>query len=196
MSQRWMSLKALSQACLELTAVVGQQDLGRSMQQREYRIQSRWLWLKNPEKLSAQQTVKLQELLKNQNLKTVQAYQFRPTFQEIFTIQNRHQGAALLKAWMERAKTRGLPPLVKVAYSLMDHWGGVLRWFESQIANGILEGFNSLLQSAKAKARGYRTHKAFIAMAYLSTGHAASRITHLKTSKSRFRVRVTRTDTK
>ena len=131
---------------------------------------SRWLWLKNPGKLSAKQATKLQDLLKNQNLKTAQAYQFRLTFQEIFTIQNRHQGAALLKAWMENAKASGLPPLVKVAYTLMNHWDGVLRWFESQITNGILEGFNSLLQSAKAKARGYRTHKNFINMAYLILG--------------------------
>jgi transposase len=131
---------------------------------------SRWLWLKNPGKLSAKQSAKLQELLKNQNLKTAQAYQLRLTFQEIFTIQNRHQGAVLLKAWIENAKASGLPPLIKVAYTLMNHWDGVLRWFESQITNGILEGFNSLLQSAKAKARGYRTHKNFINMAYLILG--------------------------
>ena len=131
---------------------------------------SRWLWLKNPGKLSAKQSARLQELLKNQNLKTAQAYQFRLTFQEIFTVQNRHQGATLLKAWMENAKDSGLPPMVKVAYTLMNHWDGVLRWFESQITNGILEGFNSLIQSAKAKARGYRTHKNFINMAYLILG--------------------------
>ena len=131
---------------------------------------TRWLWLKNQGNLKAQQKEKLQALLKNQNLKTAQAYQFRLTFQEIFTIQNRHQGAILLKAWMENAKASGLPPMVKVAYTLMNHWDGVLRWFESQITNGILEGFNSLLQSAKAKARGYRTHKNFIAMVYLILG--------------------------
>ena len=71
---------------------------------------------------------------------------------------------------MENAKDSGLPPIVKVAYTIMNHWDGVLRWFESQITNGILEGFNSLIQSAKAKARGYRTHKNFINMAYLILG--------------------------
>jgi transposase len=131
---------------------------------------SRWLWLKNPGKLNTKQKAKLRELLKNQNLKTAQAYQYRLTFQEIFTIQNRHQGATLLKAWMENAKASGLPPLVKVAYTVMNHWDGVLRWFESQDTRGILEGFNSLLQAAKAKARGYRTHKNFINMAYLILG--------------------------
>jgi len=131
---------------------------------------TRWLWLKNDCNLKAKQKEKLQELPKDQNLKTAQAYQFRPTFQDIFTLKNRHQGATLLKAWMENAKDSGLPPLVKVAYTIMNHWDSVLRWFESQITNGILEGFNSLIQSAKAKARGYRTHKNFINMAYLILG--------------------------
>ena len=131
---------------------------------------TRWLWLKNDHKLKAKQKEKLQELLKDQNLKTAQAYQFRLTFQDIFTVKNRHQGATLLKAWMENAKDSGLPPMVKVAYTIMNHWDGVIRWFESQINNGILEGFNSLIQAAKAKARGYRTHKNFINMAYLILG--------------------------
>ena len=87
---------------------------------------SRWLWLKNPVKLNAKQKAKLQDLLKNQNLKTVQAYQYHLTFQ-IFTLQNHHQGATLLKAWMENGKASGLPPLVKVVYNLMNHWAGVLR---------------------------------------------------------------------
>ena len=131
---------------------------------------TRWLWLKNERKLKVKQKEKLQALLKDQNLKTAQAYQFRLTFQDIFTIKNRHQGATLLKAWLENARTSDLPPIVRVAYTIMNHWDGVLRWFESQITNGILEGFNSLIQSAKAKARGYRTHKNFINMAYLILG--------------------------
>jgi transposase len=56
---------------------------------------SRWLWLKNPGKLNTKQKAKLQELLKNQNLKPAQAYQYRLTFQEIFTIQNRQSKIAI-----------------------------------------------------------------------------------------------------
>ena len=39
------------------------------------------------------------------------------------------------------------------------------------LTNGFLEGFNSLLQSTMAKARGYRTDKNFINMAYLILGN-------------------------
>jgi len=44
-----------------------------------------------------------------------------------------------------------------------------LRWKESQINNGILEGLNSVLQAAKRKARGYKKQH-FKTIAYLLTG--------------------------
>lgn len=127
---------------------------------------TRWIWLKSDCNLKMNQKAKLQELLKDQNLTTAQAYQFRLTFRDIFTVKNRHQGATLRKAWMENAKDSRLPPIVKVAYTIMNHWDGVLRWFESQDTRGILEGFNSLIPSAKARARGYRTLRNFVNMAY------------------------------
>ncbi|MGI8842342.1 MAG: transposase, partial [Gemmatimonadaceae bacterium] len=47
---------------------------------------------------------------------------------------------------------------------------GILRWLQSRISNGILEAINSLIQAAKAKARGYRSTDNLIAMAYLLAG--------------------------
>ena len=47
------------------------------------------------------------------------------------------------------------------------HWNGILRWFHSRIANGLIEGINSLVQAAKAKARGYRSVRNLKAMVYL-----------------------------
>ena len=41
----------------------------------------------------------------------------------------------------------------------------MLRWFKSGLANGLLEGINSLLQAAKSKARGYRSIRNLITMA-------------------------------
>ena len=37
---------------------------------------SRWLWLKNPRELNAKQKAKIQNLLKNESLKTAQDYQY------------------------------------------------------------------------------------------------------------------------
>jgi len=54
--------------------------------------------------------------------------------------------------------------------SVKRHWDGILRWFESRIANGLIEGINSLVQAAKAKARGYRSTRNLKAMVYLLAG--------------------------
>jgi transposase len=64
-----------------------------------------------------------------------------------------------------------------------DHWPGILHWFESRISNGLLEGLNSLVQSAKRRARGYRSTRNYIAMIYLTVGKldmALPGVTHTK----------------
>jgi transposase len=43
-----------------------------------------------------------------------------------------------------------------------------------------LEGINSLIQAAKAKARGYRSTKNLITMVYLIAGKLDLRLTHTK----------------
>ncbi len=47
---------------------------------------------------------------------------------------------------------------------------GILAWFDSRIANGLIEGINSLVQAAKAKARGYRTPRNLKAITDLVAG--------------------------
>ncbi|MCX5811696.1 MAG: transposase [Proteobacteria bacterium] len=56
------------------------------------------------------------------------------------------------------------------ARTIKRHWSGVLRWYYSKINNGILEGLNSLIQVARAKARGYRTFKSLKTIIYMITG--------------------------
>jgi len=58
----------------------------------------------------------------------------------------------------------------KAAGTIKRHWNGILRWFTSGISNGILAGLNSLVQSAKSRARGYRSTRNLIAMIYLIGG--------------------------
>ncbi|ABZ82645.1 conserved hypothetical protein [Heliomicrobium modesticaldum Ice1] len=50
------------------------------------------------------------------------------------------------------------------------HEKGILRWFVSNITNGLQEGINSLIQAVKRKARGYRSVRNFISIIYLVAG--------------------------
>jgi transposase len=131
---------------------------------------TRYIFLKNPENLTSKQSDLLEELkLKDLNLKTMRAYQLRLNFQEVWLLPP-DQAEPFLKKWYYWATHSRLEPMKKAAYTIKEHWDGVLNWFKSKISNGILEGINSLVQAAKARARGYRTNDYLIAMIYLITG--------------------------
>ena len=131
---------------------------------------SRYIWLKNPDNLKQSQINTLEKLtVRKLNLKTSRAYHIRLNFQELFN-QPPETAETFLKKWYFWATHSRLEPMKEAAYTIKRHWDGVLQWFNSQINNGILEGINSLIQAAKAKARGYRTTKNLIAMIYLIGG--------------------------
>lgn len=131
---------------------------------------TRYIWLKNPENLKGSQMETLDQLnLKKLNLKTSRAYQIRLNFQELYD-QPTETAEAFLNKWYFWATHSRLEPIKQAAYTIKRHWKGILRWFQSRINNGILEGLNSLIQAAKARARGYRTNRNLITMIYLIGG--------------------------
>ena len=130
---------------------------------------TRYVWLKNETSLSNGQREQ-RDRLANSNLKTARAYQVRLTFQELYQQPTREAAEAFLKKWYFWATHSRLPPMIEAAKTTKRHWDGILRWFDSKIANGLIEGINSLVQAAKAKARGYRSTRNLKAMIYLIAG--------------------------
>ena len=131
---------------------------------------SRYIWLKNQRNLKEAQAELIEKLtIPKLNLKTSRAYHIRLNFQELYQ-QPAETAEAFLKKWYFWATHSRLEPIKKAAYTIKRHWAGVVRWFTSKINNGILEGINSLVQAAKARARGYRTKRNLIAMIYLIAG--------------------------
>ena len=90
-------------------------------------------------------------------------------FQELYN-QPRVLAEPFLKKWYFWATHSRLQPIIDAAHTIKNHWQGVLRWFDTGISNGILEGINSLIQAAKAKARGYRSTRNLITVVYLIAG--------------------------
>jgi transposase len=130
---------------------------------------SRYLWLKNERRLSVEQLTALAELTQ-MHLKTARAYRLRLAFQDMYDAPSLDWGELIFNRWYGWAIRSRLEPMKKVARTLKQHRDGVLRWFDSKIANGLIEGINSLVQAAKAKARGYRSLRNLIAITYLIAG--------------------------
>jgi hypothetical protein len=59
----------------------------------------------------------------------------------------------------------------RLAKTLRAHLPGLLNGFDYGLRNGRLEGLNSLIRAAKARARGYRTEHNLLTIAYLIAGH-------------------------
>jgi transposase len=130
---------------------------------------SRYVWLKNRSNLNSSQEAMLHDL-GSANLLTAEAYRMKVTLQDFYEQPNPRAARQFLSEWCEMVRESALEPMQKVAKTLQDHTEGILRWFTSGLANGLLEGINSLLQAAKSKARGYRTYRNLIAIAYLIAG--------------------------
>jgi transposase len=129
---------------------------------------TRWVWLKNEENQTDKE-FEIYESLKNMNWKTIRATHLKINFQEFYA-QPKETTEEFLKKWYFWATHSRLQPMIKAAKTIKDHWNGILRWFESKMTNGLLEGLNSLIQAAKARARGYRSTRNLITMVYIIAG--------------------------
>jgi len=145
-------------------------EVRRSEQRKNAELRgTRYIWLRNPTNLSERQKAKL-DALPTQHLKTARAYQIRLAFQDLYDQPTTEQAKAHLKKWYFWTTHCRLAPMIKAAHAVKRHWDGILRWFDSKIANGLIEGINSLVQAAKAKARGYRSTRNLKAIIYLLAG--------------------------
>jgi transposase len=130
---------------------------------------SRYAWLKNEWNRTEKQT-QIFEALRSSKLATVRATHLRSVFQDLFVCDSVEEAQPLLKQWYFWATHSRIPQMIDAAKTIKKHWDGVLRWFTSRINNGLLEAINSLIQSAKAKARGFRNSSYLITMVYLIAG--------------------------
>jgi transposase len=132
----------------------------------------RYLFLKNNSNLTVKQKAEMDILqLSKFKLKSIRALQIREAFQEIYQAVSASSFEYLLKKWYFWATHSRLEPIKEAAYTIKRHWDGVVNWKKSQINNGILEGLNSIIQSAKSRARGFRNVEYFKIMAYLVTAN-------------------------
>jgi transposase len=128
---------------------------------------TRWLWLKNHANLSVKQQGELHHLMRpSAQLATARARRWRQDFQAFYD-QDPSYAPEYLRRWCYGAKRSRLQPIKEFVTLVEKHWEGILAWHKNHLNNGLLEGINSLLQAAKARARGYRSKTKMITIIYL-----------------------------
>ena len=132
---------------------------------------TRWCWLKDKGKWTAKEQDKM-VWLSQSRLKTARAWRIKEALRDIYAGRaDTAQSTQALKRWLHWAQRSQLHPIKDLAKTIKQHWAGILKAFDaSHLHTGYVEAVNSLLQAAKAKARGYGTTRHFIAMAFLIAG--------------------------
>ena len=128
---------------------------------------TRWLWLKNHASLSVAQRGELHYLMRpSAQLATARARRWREDFQAFYD-QDPSYAPEYLRRWCYGAKRSRLHPIKDFVTLVENHGDGIIAWHANHLSNGLLEGINSLVQAAKARARGYRNKNKMITIVYL-----------------------------
>ncbi len=129
-----------------------------------------WGMRENPTGWTAAQTGAM-HWLQRSALKSARAWRLRVGLREIHANARQHnsaeQAAGELAAWISWARRCRLEPFKKLAATIKQRFDAVVRGMLDHRSNAFVESMNGQLQQAKRAARGYRTAKNFIAIAYL-----------------------------
>ena len=153
-----------------------QLDLVRAKESKESaekkRLLSRtkYMWLKREENLTPRQLARKRSLA-SENLKTGRACMMVEALRRIYETCETSEGAKAelgrLTGWIMHSN---VPQMKKVARTLRDNEKEVLAYFDNRLTNAIMEGMNSVIQSAKRAARGFRNVEYFKTVIYLKLG--------------------------
>jgi transposase len=120
--------------------------------------------------------------LQHSALKSARAWRLKMALREVYARVRLHnsieQAGTALSAWLSWARRCRLAPFKKLATTLKERFAAVVRGMVDHRSNAFVEAMNGLLQQAKRAARGFRTSRNFIAIAYLRM----SKLKHLPAS--------------
>jgi transposase len=127
---------------------------------------TRYLWLKNEENLPEDQQDRRRDLCRSK-LQTAKAYCHLSAFQDLLKATEVKEAVAGLHWWYNWVCHSRIPEMIRVAKSIKAHWDGIVAYLETRLTNGPAEAVNGIIQTAKRKARGFRSFVYFRTIIYL-----------------------------
>lgn len=155
-------------------------DKTRRDEQKENPLlfKTRYIWLKNKNNLNKKEYKKLETLSKI-NIRTARAYRIKIVLQDIYNSgMDKIEAMKALQKWLSWSSRSRLEHIKLVALTIKKNWNGIINYFDSNITNGLLEGINSLIQSAKSRARGFKNVENFKSIIYLIGGKLTFNFNH------------------
>jgi transposase len=121
----------------------------------------RWLLVKNPENLTAEERQKL-EVMFTQSPELKTCYELQEDFRKWFNqATDRLTAAQGLTTWLERVAASGLKALQTFVTTVQNWRDRVLNYFEGRHSNGFAEGVNLKIKLINRRAFGYHNFESF-----------------------------------
>ena len=166
-------------------------DQVRRQENRELRaegderlVKTKYLWLRNPDRMSAKQWREFAPL-RSSRLRVARAWAIKEAAMLLWGYAKRGWAERMWRRWYGWAIRSRLEPVKRVARMIQKHWEGVLNAAAGNVTNALSEGLNSKIQWIKRKACGYRNRERFRNAIYFHLGGLdlypeALRLTHTK----------------
>ena len=150
---------------------VGCAERRESAEKRRQSAGTKCVWLKRKESLTERQPAKREEPdPAKTHLRTARACQMGEALQDVHSCAGRESAARALDrlcSWMMHSNAREMKT---VARTLRKEREGILNWWKRGSTNSFLEGLNSVVQSVRSAARGFRSIAYFRTMIFLRLG--------------------------
>ena len=126
----------------------------RESKENEFLKNTRYLWLKNPDKLSEKERKKLNSI--KLNTRTAKAYQFKLALQRLWEV-SVDIVEEYLNRWCSWAARSRIDEIVKLGKTIRNHASGIIGAIKSGINNGVVEGLNNKIRTAFRRSYGFRS---------------------------------------
>lgn len=142
-----------------------------SVAKRHQLAGTRYVWLKRRESLTERQLAKREELdPAKTHLRTARACQMGEALQDVCSCPDRESAARALDCLCSWMMHSNVSEMKTVARTLRKEREGILNWWKRGSTNSFLEGLNSVVQSVRSAARGFRSIACFRTMIFLRLG--------------------------
>ena len=131
---------------------------------------TRFLLLRNPENLTADQIPRLDEALRL-NEPLLLGWYLKEELRELWSQTSRKRMAAFLNDWCDKAGHSGIGQMLKMAKTLRTHASGILAYADHPITSGRLEGINNKIKTLTKRSYGFHDENFFI-LKLLSLHHS------------------------
>jgi transposase len=109
--------------------------------------------------------------LQRTNLKSARAWRLKQALREVYAAgtkgNDQQQAENAMLGWISWARRSRLEPFKRLAKTIKERLAGVVCGMLDGRSNAYVEAMNGFLQQTKTAARGFRTIKNFVAIAYL-----------------------------